>query len=226
MQKRIFDFVFTQMLARAGIQKHRKRAEAAMMAEFAQLEALDVYVPVDPKTLTSADKKAALRAINLIKEKRCGTLKGRTVADRRPQRSMYEKSQTASPTVANDALMLTIMIDAKEARDVATCDVAGAYLKCKIYDYVLIRFEGESVDVLCNMNPLHKPFVVFEHGKKVLYARLDKGIYGCVKSAMLWYNLFSSSLQEMGFIINPYDKCVANCEVNGKQCTIVWTWMT
>jgi hypothetical protein len=60
MQKCFFAFVFTQMSARAGI-KNGTRAEAAMMAEYAQMEALlDMYVPVDPKTLTSADKKAAL----------------------------------------------------------------------------------------------------------------------------------------------------------------------
>ena len=26
----------------------------------------------------------------------------------------------------------------------------------------------------------------------------------------------------MGFAINPYDRCVANKIVNGKQCTICW----
>jgi len=26
----------------------------------------------------------------------------------------------------------------------------------------------------------------------------------------------------MGFEINPYDKCIANKMINGKQCTIVW----
>ena len=42
---------------------------------------------------------------------------------------MYDKSQTASPSVSTDALTLSIMIDAKEARDVATADVVAAYLK-------------------------------------------------------------------------------------------------
>ena len=41
-------------------------------------------------------------------------------------------------------------------------------------------------------------------------------------SALLWYELFASTLREMGFIINPYEPCVANKEINGKQCTIVW----
>ena len=26
----------------------------------------------------------------------------------------------------------------------------------------------------------------------------------------------------MEFVINPYDQCVANKMINGKQCTIVW----
>ena len=26
----------------------------------------------------------------------------------------------------------------------------------------------------------------------------------------------------MGFELNPYDMCVANAMINGKQCTIVW----
>ena len=43
----------------------------------------------------------------------------------------------------------------------------------------------------------------------------------CVKSALLWYNLFHNTLKEMGFVI-PYDPCMANCMIDGKQCTIAW----
>jgi hypothetical protein len=39
------------------------------------------------------------------------------------QRSMYEKSETSSPTVSTDSLMYSVMIDAKEGRDVATADM-------------------------------------------------------------------------------------------------------
>jgi hypothetical protein len=52
--------------------------------------------------------------------------------------------------------------------------------------------------------------------------RLVKAIYGCVKSALLWYELFHGTLKEMGFVINPYDSCMANCTIEGKQCTIAW----
>jgi hypothetical protein len=74
--------------------------------------------------LSVTEKRGALRAINLIAEKRCGKMKGRTCADGRPQRALYTKEETTSPTVLNDALMVTLMIAACERRDVATADVA------------------------------------------------------------------------------------------------------
>ena len=49
-----------------------------------------------------------------------------------------------------------------------------------------------------------------------------QAIYGCIESALRWYELYSETLAKEGFVINPYDKCVANKIVNGKQCTIVW----
>ena len=56
----------------------------------------------------------------------------------------------------------------------------------------------------------------------MLCMRLIKAIYGCVKSALLWYKVFYSSLQAMGFVLNPYDSCVANCMIKGKQCMVAW----
>ena len=134
----------TQMSERAGLRKHGKAAEAALMTEFSQLEDLDVYKAIDPATLTREQKKAAMRAINVFKEKRNGTLKGRTCADGRSQRKLYDKSRTASPTVSTDALMISIIVDAFEARDVATADVAGAYLKAFMDDFVIMKFVGVS----------------------------------------------------------------------------------
>jgi Reverse transcriptase (RNA-dependent DNA polymerase) len=135
---------------------------------------------------------------------------------------MYDKSETASPTVSTDALVLTIMVDAHESRDVGTADIAGAYLKADMDDFVIIKFTGQSVRILCEMNPEYKKLVVLENGSEVLYGRLDKALYGSVKSALLWYKLFTENLKDMGFVLNPYDQCVANSMIDGKQCTIAW----
>jgi len=47
-------------------------------------------------------------------------------------------------------------------------------------------------------------------------------MYGTLTAFILWYNMFSQSLTNKGFEINPYDLCVANKMVNGKPMTICW----
>ncbi len=47
-------------------------------------------------------------------------------------------------------------------------------------------------------------------------------LYGMIESALLWYTLYVEVLHKEGFEINPYDRCVANKVINGKQCTIAW----
>ena len=168
----ISGFIMTQMSAKAGIKKYGNVAVSAIFQEFLQLHDLDVFDGEDASKLTKSQKQMALRAISVIKEKRCGQIKGRTVADGRSQRSLYPKEETASPTVTTDALMLSIMIDAKEGRDVATADVAGAYLHAKLDDFTLLKVEGASVDIMCSVSEKYIPFVTYENGKKVLYLRL------------------------------------------------------
>ena len=58
--QRVFGFVFTQMLARAGIKKHRQAARDALMAEFTQLDYKGAYEPIRADDLTKAQQRNAL----------------------------------------------------------------------------------------------------------------------------------------------------------------------
>ena len=215
-------FLFTQMTADKGIKRYGQAAVDALFKEFAQLNDQSVFTPMRANLLSKGEKRDSLASINLIKEKRCGKIKGRSVADGRKQRKLYGKDEITSPTVSTDALLMTLIIDAMEERKVAIADVPGAYLHATMEDHVIVRMTGKSVDVMCQVNPSYKAYVTMEKGTKVLYLKLNKALYGCVKSAMLWYDLFANTLKTMGFKINPYDNCVANMMVNGKQLTIVW----
>ena len=132
---------------------------AALMQKFAQLENLDVYKAVDSQLLTRKQRRAALRAIKLIKHKRDGKLKGRTVVDGSVQRLPYNTLETASLSVATNALLLSILNDTYESRDKATADVAGVYLKAYMDNFVLLKFTGGSVDmIVCKLNSGHAKF--------------------------------------------------------------------
>ena len=218
----ITGYVMNQMSAEAGIKKFGQPAIDAIFKEFAQLNDKKVFAGMDPTKLTKEEKQGALRAITVVKEKRCGKIKGRTVADGRPQRKLYSKVETTSPTVATESLMTSLIIDAYEGRDVACADITGAYLNADMEDLVILKVSGPTVQILCDINPELSAFVCKEHGRDTLYLRLIKALYGCVQSALLWYKLLVETLIDLGFELNPTDACVANAMVNGKQCTIAW----
>jgi hypothetical protein len=56
-------------------------------------------------------------------------------------------------------------------------------------------------------------------GQKVLIVECLNAVYGTMVAALL-YKTFVKSLTKQGFKLNPYDGCVANKIVNGKQITI------
>ena len=142
------------------------------------------------------------------------------MADGRKLRSWYTREQVSSPTISNDSLFALLTVSAAERRKIISWDVEGAYLLADQDDFVLVKFTGESVDVLCQVDVGYQEFVTYGNGKKILYLELLKALYGCVRSALLWYELYSTKLQGMGIILNPYDTCVANKDIEGKQCTI------
>ena len=224
---------YSQMTAKAGFKKFGQEAVAAMIKEFTQLNegavpGKPVVIPTDVKSLTALERKKALRAVNLIKEKRSGDIKGRTCVNGSGQRKYLKQDESvASPTAALESLIVTLLIDAYEERDVAVYDVPGSYLHATLSptgskERALMKLEGDFVDIMVKVNPEHAKNVIYEHGKKVLYMEILQAIYGCIESALRWYELYSETLVKEGFKINPYDKCVANKLINGKQCTIVW----
>ena len=154
--------------------------------------------------------------ITMIKERHDGKIKGRACADDRDQRRYISKEEVSSLTIQLESLMLTLLVDTHERRNVAMADVAGAYLFADIDDNVLIKIMGESADIMCKVEPSYMKFVTNERGKKTLYLKLTKALYGCIQSALLWYRTFKGCLEGLGFKLNPYDPCVANITIEGE----------
>ena len=161
--------------------------------------------------------------MNLIKEKRSGILKGRTCTDGRPQREDYTKGERSSPALSKEALLAQVMINAHEKRDVAVGDVAGAFLKAINDRFVIMHFYGDIIGIMLEAKPeLVIGLTTDENGRRVLIVVLAKALYGCVRSSLLWYDLFTNVLKKIGFKLNQVEPCLANAILNGKQCTIAW----
>ena len=205
-----------------GIKRYGQKAVEAVFSKYAQLEDKKISKPVHHNDLTKTDKSEALNLIIMIKQKRCGKIKGRACADGRKQRRYITKEESTSPTIQLESLLLTFLVDAKENRDVATADIGGAFLLADMEDFVLVKLRGESVDIMTNVNKEYSKYVTYESRREVLYLQLAKALYGCIMSSLLWYRTFTGYLETVGYTLNPYNPCVANKYVNGEQCTVCW----
>ena len=162
-----------------------------------------------------------------LKQKRCGLIKGCGCDDRRPQRLRKTKEETTSPTVMTELLLISCMIDAIERRDVATIGIPSAFMQAFINKVVHIKFDDKRIDLLCEVDPSLKQYVTYEYGMHLLYTKLNKALYGTLQASQLFWERLSTLLVEKnGFECNPYDFCVVNKMVNGKQLTIVCMLMT
>lgn len=220
----IFNIDLTQMTADRAIKQVGDQAITALVKEYTQMTTMNVLEAICPDELTPEQKKQALRVVNLVKIKRDGTVRARMCANGAPHRKYIPREEAKSPTVSLDRLLGVALIAAMEKRHVMSFDVPSAYLHTDIpaNKFRLLLIEGKYVDIFCAANSEFKQQVRMERGKKVLHVKITKALYVMIESALLWYQLFSEVLMGLGFELNPYDPCVANKIINGKQCTIAW----
>jgi hypothetical protein len=81
----------TQYNLKQGIKVFGNKGKEAVLVELQQLYDRDVMTPVNKYDLTAEERKVALPYLMFLKEKCCGTIKGRGCADGRPQRDYMTK---------------------------------------------------------------------------------------------------------------------------------------
>ena len=213
----------TQLNMKQGIKRWKEDAVEAVRVEMNQLHVRKTVKPLAASSLSQEEKRAALQYLMFLKKKRCGKIKGRGCADGRKQRKSTKKEDASSPTVSIEAVMISCVIDALEGRDVAVADIPGAFMQAGMDEVVHVKLEAEMAEMLARLDPkLYRKHIICEKGKPVLYVELLKALYGTLRAALLFWRLLAGVLLKWGFEINPYDWCVANKMINGKQCTILW----
>jgi hypothetical protein len=174
--------IMTQLLMKAGLKEWGTRAMDAVHSEMKQLHLRDTFKPKHWKDLTPEQKASVLESHLFLKEKRSGTIKGRTVAGGNKQRDFISKEDASSPTVATESVLLTCIVDAEEERDVAVIDIPNAFIKTRVQDekdMVIIKIRGILVDTLVSIAPdVYKPYVTTDKkGEKQLIVQCLNAIY-------------------------------------------------
>jgi hypothetical protein len=156
-----------------------------------------------------------------LKQKRDGKIKWRTVAGGNKQRDYISKEDASSPTVVTETLLLSCIIDAEEGRGVAVVDISNAFVRTHVENkknMAFIKISGVLVDILVERAPdVYKSYVPRDKkGMNQLLVQFQNALYGTMVASLLYYRKFLKSLMDIGFIINPYDPCVANKIIEGK----------
>jgi hypothetical protein len=122
-----------------------------------------------------------------------------------------------------ESLFLLCVIDTKENRKVVTCNIPGAFMQADIDEVLHVRLKGPLAQLLAKVDPdLYTKFMTKEGGKDAMYVRLTKALYGTLQATMLFWKDLTRYLMEQGFVLNPYDSCVANKMIDGTECTVLW----
>ena len=112
----------------------------------------------------------------------------------------------------------------RKKKNVAVLDIANAFLQADNDETVNMLLRGKVAEMMVRIDPsLHREYVTYSaNGVPMLYVRLSKALYGMLRAALLFYKRLRSTLEEMGFEVNPYDPCVANMMVDEGQITVCW----
>jgi hypothetical protein len=139
--------------------------------------------------------------------------------------SPRKMEDASSPTFATESVLLSCIIDAEEHRDVAVVDIPNAFVQTRMEnekDMAFIKIRGILVDILVDIAPEDYKYYVSQDkkGHKQLLVKCQNALYGKMVAGLLYYRKFVKSLTDIDFIINPYDPCVSNNIIEGKQMTI------
>jgi hypothetical protein len=221
----VWGYLMTQYNLKPGLRKFGEKGVKAAVSELTQLHIMDTWTVMDPGQLTREDRARALSSLLFLKEKRCGKIKGRACINGAPQRAYIPKEEAASPTVSTESMFITAAIAASEGRRVRCHDVPSAFVNTDVDENVLMVLKGELAEMMVHIAPqmYRKHITVDKKGTPVLYVKLQKALYGLMRASLLFYRKLRRELEDYGFVVNPYDPCVANKTVgNGEQLTVIW----
>lgn len=120
------------MIWKKGLRLFQEKGEEAFSRELYKIHDMEGFQAKHWDELSKEERAKALCYIMYLKDKRDTTIHGHGWADGRPQRLYTNKQETSAPTVSLAALMIMCVIDMFEGRDVATLDIAGAFLQTRV----------------------------------------------------------------------------------------------
>jgi hypothetical protein len=115
--------------SKVGLQLFGNCRNSTIQKELTQFHTLQCFKLTDPATLTHEKQRKALTSLMFLTEKHSGKIKARACSNGSTQRDHIAKEEATALTVTSEAIFIQDTIFAHEQRNVATCDIPGAFLR-------------------------------------------------------------------------------------------------
>ena len=160
------------------------------------------------KSLTTEEHKKSCEAVNSMKEKSSGEIKGRTCANGSGQCDCIGKEEATNPAVSMESVLLTAEMEAKQHHKVQTCVTPNAFTQTTLDDIeeqIVLMLHGLAAELLCDMALLHKPLLEKERVQLILHSECRNVTCGMLKAALSFCKSFKTDMEAISFEINPHD---------------------
>ena len=216
-----------------ALKENRAEAEPAILLELRNLLNKKAFHGIHISSLTDLQRRGIINSTMNITQKFTPSsdgqgrvkdkLKARLVGGgNRQDRTSYSREEISSPTVSTTSILLLSQLAAAEKRDVISLDIGCAYLNASMPKSnpdkaVFMRIAPEIATFLIMLDPTMQPFLM-KNG--CITVEIDQALYGCIESAVLWYQELSSMLKKQGYEPNALDPCVFNSTRTYGQVTV------
>lgn len=200
-----------------ALKSRPKESMAAAVEEVQKFIEKGGFKGVDISTLTEVEIAGILPSMMFITDKydangHYDKTKARLVGGGHMQ-NIDPDTTIYSPTLSTFALFTVAAIACKKGRVVEVLDIGSAYLNAPARpgSKILMRLDRLIASILVSLDNKFAKFVMND-GSMIVHVLV--AIYGCKESAMLWYEDIDTTLTNLGYIKNPYEKCIYNFAKN------------
>ncbi len=122
-------------------------------------------------------------------------------------------------------VFITCAIAASEKRNIRCYNIPSTFVNTDVDKDVSMVLKGELADMMIQiaLQTYKKYFTVDKKGTSILYAKLQKALYGLMRASLLFYRKLWKELEQYGFKVNQCDPCIANMTTGCRdQRTVIW----
>ncbi len=102
---------------------------------------------------------------------------------------------------------MSAVVEAHKGQDVACFDILGVFLHADSDKDITIVLKGHLAELMVKEAPnLYQMYItVYKENIEIMYVKMQKAIYGLLRSALLFYCKLVGYLEGKVFVLKPYD---------------------